>query len=127
MADFEEEAVARRFDVDYGKREVHKEVVDLPLLGENAAHLTAQRRRVFLMSSDHPKPSFDERDVLERNAGIDRAVVASYKRLKHKLRQLGVEVRPRYTLDPPLGSGRPRGHRLMGSQPRNARSRNAVP
>ena len=55
----------------------------------------------------HSAAELDKQDVLEHNAGVDRAVVASYKQLERKLKQLGVEVRPRYTLDPPLGSGRP--------------------
>ena len=40
-------------------------------------------------------PSHDRRDVLDRNAGIDRKVVAAYKRLERELKQLGVEVPPR--------------------------------
>ena len=70
--------------------------------------------------------TLDKRDVLERNAKVDRTVVASYKRLERELRQLGVEVRPRYTLEPPLGSGRPRDHGLTARQPGDAQPRNAV-
>ena len=36
------------------------------------------------------KPSYDKQDVLDRNAGIDRTVVAAYKRLERELKQLGV-------------------------------------
>ena len=79
------------------------------------------------MSSDHTKPSFNKQDVLDRNAGVDHSAVASYKRLKRELRQLGIEVRPRYTLEPPLGSGKPRGRSLTARQPADAQSRNAMP
>ena len=77
-------------------------------------------------SQDHTELSLDKRDVLEGNAQVDRTVVASYKRLERDLRRLGIEVRPRYTLEPPLGSGRPRDHGLTAWQPGDARSRNAA-
>ena len=80
----------------------------------------------MMPSQDHSAPKLDKQDVLERNAKIDRAVVASYERLERKLKKLGVEVRPRYTLEPPLGSGRRRDDRLVGRQPHDPRSRNAV-
>lgn len=78
-------------------------------------------------AQDHPAPRLDKQETLERNAGVDRVVVASYKRLEHELKQLGVEVRSRYTLAPPLGSGRPRDHRLTARQPGDVLSDNAVP
>ena len=77
------------------------------------------------MSPQDTRPSLDKQDVLERNAGVDRAVVASYKRLERELRNLGVEVRPRYTLEPPLGGGRSRGHNLTNRQSDDAQSLNA--
>ena len=67
------------------------------------------------------KPSYDKQDSLDRNAGVDRTVVAAYKRLERELKQLGVEVRPRYTLEPPLGSGRPRDRNLTAGQPGDIR------
>lgn len=80
----------------------------------------------MMPSQDHSAPKLDKQHVLERNANIDRAVVAAYKRLERELKKLGVDVRPRYTLEPPLGGGRPRDHRLIGRQPHDPRSRNAV-
>ena len=79
-----------------------------------------------MRSRNHAELTLDKRDVLERNAKVDRTVVASYKRLERDLRRLGIEVRPRYTLEPPLGSGRPRDHGLTAWQPGDARSRNAA-
>lgn len=78
-----------------------------------------------MASQRHSAPKLDKQDVLEHNARVDRAVVASYKQLERKLKQLGVEVRPRYTLEPPLGSGKPRDHSLTARQPDDVRSRNA--
>ena len=73
------------------------------------------------------KPSYDKQDVLNRNAGVDRTVVAAYKRLERELRQLGVEVRPRYALEPPLGSGRPRDRNLTAGQPGDIRLQKGQP
>lgn len=72
-------------------------------------------------------PSHDRRDVLDRNAGVDRTVVAAYKRLERELRQLGVEVRPRYALEPPLGGGRPRDRNLTAGQPGDIRLQKGQP
>lgn len=78
-------------------------------------------------SQSHTAPTLDKQAVLDRNTKVDRTVVASYKRLERELKRLGVEVRPRYTLEPPLGSGKPRGRSLTARQPRDVRPRNAVP
>ena len=77
-------------------------------------------------SQSRTELTLDKEGILERNAKIDRTVVASYKRLDRELKQLGVEVRPRYTLEPPLGNGRPRDHRLTARQPGDVQSRNAA-
>ena len=66
-------------------------------------------------------PSHDKQDVLDRNAGVDRTVVAAYRQLERELRQLGVEVRPRYGLEPPLGGGRPGDRNLTAGQPGDIR------
>ncbi len=72
-------------------------------------------------------PSHDRQDVLDRNTGIDRAVVADYKRLERELKRLGVEVRPRYGLEPPLGGGRPRDRNLTARQPGDVRLQKGQP
>ena len=77
-------------------------------------------------SQNHAAPTLDKPAILERNTKVDRAVVASYKRLERELKRLGVEVRPRYTLEPPLGSGKPRGRGLTNRQPGGAPPHNAT-
>lgn len=43
------------------------------------------------------------KDVPERNTRIDFAIVAAHERLEEKLKKLGVEIKPSYNLEPPLG------------------------
>ena len=44
------------------------------------------------------------KDVLERNTRINFATVAAHERLEEKLKKLGVEIKPSYNLEPPLGT-----------------------
>lgn len=57
-------------------------------------------------------PHLDKEDVLKRNTKIDRRVVADHERLEHELLKLGVEIKPSYNLEPPLGRNRARPHNL---------------
>ncbi len=43
------------------------------------------------------------KDVLERNTRINLTTVAAHERLEEKLKKLGVEIKPSYNLEPPLG------------------------
>ena len=46
-------------------------------------------------------------EVLKRNKGIDTETVAAHEKLERELRKLGVEIKPSFKLEPPLGgSGR---------------------
>ena len=45
----------------------------------------------------------DKRDLLERNVKIDRRTVAAHEKLEQELKKLGVEIKPSYNLEPPLG------------------------
>ncbi len=45
----------------------------------------------------------DPKDVLERNTRINADTVAAHEKLEEDLRKLGVEIKPSYTLEPPLG------------------------
>ena len=50
------------------------------------------------------KPSPTDREVmLARNSRIDREVVTAYRKLEGELKDLGVQSKPRYNLEPPLG------------------------
>ena len=45
----------------------------------------------------------DREAVLRQNPKIDVAVVAAHERLERDLKKLGVEIKPSYDLEPPLG------------------------
>ena len=49
-----------------------------------------------------PLPTSRE-ELLGRNSRIDRKVVTAYKKLEDELKDLGVQRKPRYSLEPPLG------------------------
>ena len=46
--------------------------------------------------------------VLERNAEINLKIVKAYEKLERELKQLGVEIKPSYKLEHPLGRNPPR-------------------
>lgn len=54
-------------------------------------------------------PKLDHKKVMATNPKIDVKVVAAYRKLERELEDLGVEVKPRYTLSHPLGEA-PTGH-----------------
>jgi hypothetical protein len=43
------------------------------------------------------------RQVLSQSPHVSRAVIEQHQRLEERLVKLGVDVRPRYSLSPPLG------------------------
>ncbi len=43
--------------------------------------------------------------VLERNKNIDTEVVRAQDKLERELRGLGVEIKPEFKVEPPLGRG----------------------
>ncbi len=45
-------------------------------------------------------------DILNSNQKIDVATVSDFRRLERELNRLGVEIIPRYGVEPPLGSSR---------------------
>ena len=42
-------------------------------------------------------------ELLARNSQVDRRVVSAYRRLEGELKDLGVQKKPQYSLEPPLG------------------------
>lgn len=42
-------------------------------------------------------------EVLRQNPKIDVSVVAAHERLERDLKKLGVEIKPRYNIEPPFG------------------------
>ena len=54
-----------------------------------------------------PKDSRASRSQLHaKNPHIDRDTVNAYARLEQQLNKLGIEVKPEYRIDPPLGTYR---------------------
>ncbi len=51
---------------------------------------------------------FQEADILERNKKIDLRLVSAQTNLESQLKELGVEVKPEFKLEPPLGRGKMR-------------------
>ena len=43
------------------------------------------------------------KDKLKRNPRINFGIVAAHEELERKLKKLGVEIKPSYNLEPPLG------------------------
>ena len=48
----------------------------------------------------------DQREVLDRNAKINVDTIAAHEKLERDLRKLGVEIKPSFNLEPPLGRNR---------------------
>ena len=46
--------------------------------------------------------------ILENNKKIDARVVDAQTKLEHQLKGVGVEVKPEFKIEPPLGQGRMR-------------------
>lgn len=53
-------------------------------------------------------------EVVERNARVNEATVAAHERLEQELKKLGVDTKPRFEIEPPLGSSRTRLHSRNG-------------
>ena len=43
------------------------------------------------------------KDMLKRNTRINFGIVTAHEELERKLKKLGVEIKPSYNLEPPLG------------------------
>ncbi len=47
-------------------------------------------------------------EIFERNRKIDTRLVNAQAELERQLKNLGVEVKPKFTIEPPLGRGKTR-------------------
>ena len=56
----------------------------------------------------------NSKDVLERNTRINVDTVAAHEKLERNLKKLGVEIKPSYNLEPPLGRNPARFHNRNG-------------
>ena len=55
------------------------------------------------MIEDHLTPESFSKELLKRNKKVNMKTVAAHEKLEKELQKLGVEIRPRYSLEPPLG------------------------
>lgn len=75
------------------------------------------------MASNRTVALPDRDDVLRRNPKIDAAVVAAHERLERELKKLGVEIKPRYSIEPPFGQRPPSIHNHSRSATAQANQR----
>lgn len=66
------------------------------------------------MSQKRIVPSSSLKDVLKRNTRINIGTVTAHEELERKLKKLGVEIKPSYNLEPPLGRNPTRFHNRNG-------------
>ena len=62
------------------------------------------------MERTEQKTQFDPQEALKHNPRIDKGVVQKYQALEKRLEKLGVNITPRFSLNPPLGDYRIRLH-----------------
>ena len=55
------------------------------------------------MSKEHTTPALFSDEVLKRNKKVNLKTVAAHQKLEKELLKLGVEIKPSYNLEPPLG------------------------
>ena len=48
----------------------------------------------------------EKEEVLDRNEMINRETIVAHQKLEKKLKKLGVEIKPRFNVEPPLGTDR---------------------
>ena len=66
------------------------------------------------MSQKQTVSSLSLKDVPKRNPRINRGTVAAHEELERKLKKLGVEIKPSYNLEHPLGRNPTRFHNRDG-------------
>lgn len=55
------------------------------------------------MSKERTTPALFSEEVLKRNKNVNLETVAAHQKLERELLKLGVEIKPTYSLEPPLG------------------------
>ncbi len=49
---------------------------------------------------------FDKNKIKENNPKIDKSLIEKYESLENKLKNLGVDTKPKFSIEPPLGGNR---------------------
>ena len=57
------------------------------------------------MTKQMPDP-MEKAEILRRNPMVNSDLVERYEKLELELRRLGVDTKPKYNIDPPLGGDR---------------------
>ena len=66
------------------------------------------------MSTKRATPESYRKEVLKRNKRINTDTVAAHEKLERELEKLGIEIKPSFNLEPPLGRNRTGIHNRNG-------------
>jgi hypothetical protein len=66
------------------------------------------------MSTKRATPESYRKEVLKRNKRINTDTVAAHEKLERELEKLGIEIKPSFNLEPPLGRTRTGIHNRNG-------------
>ena len=64
------------------------------------------QRSISKMNKKPKVGNLQETEILQQNKKIDARVVGAQTKLERQLKDLGVEVKPKFNIDPPLGHGK---------------------
>jgi len=53
--------------------------------------------------SENTACKIDKKAIAEKNPKIDRSLVDKFEVLENQLKKLGVDVKPKFNIEPPLG------------------------
>ena len=79
-----------------------------------SAHCDGPPGRIPDMPSKRATSESYRETVLKRNNNINTETVAAHEKLERELRKLGVEIKPSFNLEPPLGRSRTGIHNRNG-------------
>ena len=66
------------------------------------------------MSMRRATPESYRKEVLKRNKRINTETVAAHEKLERELQKLGIEIKPSFNIEPPLGRSRTGIHNRNG-------------
>lgn len=66
------------------------------------------------MSTKHTTSESYRKEVLKRNKKINTDTVTAHEKLEKELEKLGIEIKPSFNLEPPLGRTRTGIHNRNG-------------
>ena len=66
------------------------------------------------MSMRRATPESYRKEILKRNKRINTETVAAHEKLERELQKLGIEIKPSFNIEPPLGRSRTGIHNRNG-------------